>query len=176
MTLRENNLIIPALAGGALAGILSGIPFLHCLCCLWVLAGGVLASYLVSDQASRQSLPYRLGDGLLVGALSGTVAAVINLLIKIPLTDYYLNWNKRFLESLARFMEEMPAGWENWAEVNYQGWNPFTFFLNLFLTSIIFAFLGASGGLIGFSLFKSSTGARNEAQTPQNPGDSQPGF
>ncbi|MGB9906817.1 MAG: hypothetical protein ACPLRR_05455 [Candidatus Saccharicenans sp.] len=176
MALKENDLIIPALAGGALAGILSGIPFLHCLCCLWVLAGGMVATYLVSNRASQQSLTYRLGDALLVGALSGVFGAVINLIIKIPLTGYYLNWNRRFLESLARFVEDMPAGWEKWAEVNYQGWNPFTFFLSLLLTSVIFAFLGAIGGLIGFSLFKPATGARNEAQTPQNPGNSQPGL
>ncbi|MDI6698054.1 MAG: hypothetical protein QME85_03845 [Candidatus Saccharicenans sp.] len=173
---RETDLIKPALVGGAVAGIISSIPFLHCLCCLWVLAGGLLAVYLVSKQAAGQSSGFTQGDGLLTGALAGVFGAIISILIKTPLTGYYLNWNKRFLESLARFADEMPPGWENWTEISPQGWSPFTFFLNLLLTSVIFAFLGAIGGLIGFSLFKPSTGAKNETQTAQNPGDSQPGL
>ncbi|MCR4409200.1 MAG: hypothetical protein QHH43_00235 [Candidatus Saccharicenans sp.] len=176
MAIKENDLVMPALVGGALAGILSSIPFFHCLCCLWVLAGGVLATYLLSDRASKQSTSYQVGDGLLTGALSGVFGAVISLIIRIPLAGYFLNWNKRFLESLARFADEMPPGWEKWTEIGQQGWNPFTFFLSLLLTSIIFALLGALGGLIGFSLFKPSKGAKNETQTPQNPGDSQPGL
>lgn len=165
MATGEKDLIIPALAGGALAGILSSIPFFHCLCCLWVLAGGVLAVYLVSNRASGQSTGYSLEDGLLTGALAGIFGAIISTVIKIPLTGYYLNWNKRFLQSLDRFVEQMPPGWENWTEISYQDWNPFAFFMNLFLTSIIFAFLGSLGGLIGFSLFKPSRGAKNESQT-----------
>lgn len=165
MPIKENDLVRPALVGGALAGILSSIPFFHCLCCLWVLAGGVLATYLLSDRASKQSTSYQVGDGLLTGALSGVFGAVISLIIRIPLSGYFLNWNKRFLESLARFADEMPPGWEKWTEIGQQGWNPFTFFLSLLLTSIIFALLGALGGLIGFSLFKPSKGAKNETQT-----------
>ncbi len=176
MARKENDPVLPALVGGALAGILSSIPFFHCLCCLWVLAGGLLATYLASDRALKLSTPFQMSDGLLTGALAGVFGAIISIIIKTPLAGYYLNWNKRFLESLARFVDEMPPGWENWTEISQQGWNPFTFFLNLLLTSVIFAFLGALGGLIGFSLFKPSTGAKNETQTPQDPGDSQPGL
>jgi len=176
MPRRETDLIKPALAGGALAGVLSSIPFFHCLCCLWVLAGGILAVYLVSKTGSDQPSGFTQGDSLLAGALSGVFGAVISIIIKTPLSDYYLNWNKRFLESLARFADQMPPGWENWTEISQQGWNPFTFLLNLLLTSIIFAFLGVLGGLIGFSLFKPSAGAKNETQTAQNSGNSQPGL
>ncbi|MCX8160501.1 MAG: hypothetical protein N3G18_06185 [Candidatus Saccharicenans sp.] len=175
MSRQDHNLIIPALIGGSLAGILSSIPFFHCLCCLWVLAGGVLATYLFSDRVSQQST-YKMSDALLTGALSGVFGAIISIIIKTPLTGYYLNWNKRFLESLARFVDEMPPGWEKWTEIGQQGWTPFTFFLNLLLTSSLYAFLGGLGGLIGFSLFKPSKGAMNETPTPQNPGDSQPGL
>jgi hypothetical protein len=172
MAVRENSYLMPALIGGVLTGLASSIPFLHLFCCIWGLAGGVLATYLLANSAFKQSLPFKISDGLMVGVLSGVFGAIINLLIRIPLTDYYLNWSRRFMESLSRFMEEMPPGWESLTDTGSLTWDPFYFFLNLLLSCLIFAFLGALGGLIGFSLFKPASGEKNEPQTPQNQGNS----
>ncbi|MDY0231453.1 MAG: hypothetical protein RBR88_03110 [Candidatus Saccharicenans sp.] len=173
MGVKEKSYLVPALIGGALAGLASAIPFLHLFCCVWGLAGGVLATYFLADSASKQSLPFKISDGLLVGALAGVFGAIINVIVQIPLADYYLEWTRRFLESLSRFMEEVPAGWESLSEIGSQTWDPFYFLLNLLLSCLIFAFLGALGGLIGYSIFKPTPGAKNETQTPQNKGNSQ---
>jgi hypothetical protein len=175
MKLKEKDLFLPALIGGAAAGLASTIPFLHCLCCLWVVAGGVLATYLVFDRTSDKSI-LKISDSLTVGALSGLFGAIINSILKIPLTDYYLSWNRRFLESMARFMDELPAGWDSLMQMRYEGFNPFLFLFGLIINGAVFVFLGAIGGLIGYSLFKTNPGVKNEKTMAQNQSDSQPGL
>ena len=75
----------PALIAGAVAGLLSGLPFIgagNCICCLWVVGGAVMASKLLA--AATPGL-LTSGDGAVVGALTGIVAAVVDAIISIPL-------------------------------------------------------------------------------------------
>ncbi len=176
MNKRENDLLMPALIAGALAGIISSIPFFHCLCCLWVLASGVLASYLAINRYSSHPETFNSGDALLAGVLAGIFAAIISVIIKIPLHEFYLNWTGRFLAAISRFAEDSIPDWESWLETARGRQTPLNLLLDLLLTSIIYAVLGAIGGLMGFSLFKPATGAKNETTIVQNPGDSQPGL
>jgi hypothetical protein len=67
----------PAFWGGLFVGVLSALPFvssLNACCCLWVIAGGVLTSYLLQE---RTMVPITAGDGALSGLLAGVVGAVI---------------------------------------------------------------------------------------------------
>ena len=53
--------ITSALIGGAAAGVLSGIPVFQCLCCLWIIGGAILASYLllaIAGRLERRAWPY----------------------------------------------------------------------------------------------------------------------
>ena len=56
----------PALYGGLFIGVLSALPIINIgnCCCLWVIGGGVLATYLM-----QQNHPYPIAaaDGALVG-------------------------------------------------------------------------------------------------------------
>lgn len=175
MDKKQPDYFLPALIGGVMAGVISAIPFLNCLCCLWVIAGAVLSTYLLIEKT-----PFHLktGDGLLVGVLSGVFGGVINAIIEIPFSPLYFNVTKRFLMSMSRFMEELPPEWENLLQMKYQGLSPSFFIFDLLLSCLLFAFFGAIGGLIGYSLFggRTATGVQNETQAPQNPGDSQPGL
>ena len=40
----------PAVLGGLLIGVLSALPFVSMCCCLWVIAGGVLTTYLLQER------------------------------------------------------------------------------------------------------------------------------
>lgn len=175
MDKRQPEYFKPALIGGLAAGLIAAIPFFNCLCCLWVIAGAIFASYLLID---RTPFPLKVSDSLLVGVLSGIIGAVINSIVKIPLSPFYFNFSKRFLLSMSRFMEEMPPEWENLLQLKYQGWSPFLFIVNLLLSCVIFALLGGIGGLIGYSLFSRETkpGETNETQASQNTSDRQPGL
>ncbi len=82
MNEQRPSMLTPALLGGAVAGILSGLPFLNCLCCFWIIGGAMLAAYLL---AKESPVSLTAGDGAVVGALAGLSAAVVDSLISLPL-------------------------------------------------------------------------------------------
>jgi hypothetical protein len=78
----ELDFLQPSLKAGVGMGVLAGIPFVSCLCCIWVLGGGGLATWLV-DKQRPGTLKY--GDGALAGALSGLIGGVVATMIGLPL-------------------------------------------------------------------------------------------
>ena len=164
------NILTPALVGGAVAGVLSGIPFLNCFCCLWIIGGAVLASYLL---AKDSPVSLTAGDGAIVGVFAGISAAIIDSLVSIPLRSLNVAVMRRMMERLSEFADEMPSGWENWINRTEGGVSIAMFLIGLFISAAIFAALGALGGIIGASLFGKKK-AQGADIAPQNPSDRQP--
>jgi hypothetical protein len=83
--------LMPALYGGIIIGLISGIPFLsfvNCLCCAGVLFGRVMAVFFI-----RKILPLRCrltrSDALAVGALAGLFGALFsNILAALFFYDW----------------------------------------------------------------------------------------
>jgi hypothetical protein len=153
----------PALVGGAAAGFLSGIPFVNCLCCLWIIGGGILAAYLYGK---NNSAVLGSGDGAIVGAFAGVMAAIVHSLVSLPFQAINIGFTKRVFERLAEYGNPLPSGWEEWF---VRG--PFSiawFFLGLLISAAIFAAFGALGGVIGIALFGKKAAAPPTAP-PQPP-------
>jgi hypothetical protein len=144
------NFLTPALIGGAVAGVLSGIPIINCLCCLWIIGGAALAAYLLVKDA-RTGLTS--GDGALVGAYAGVVSAAVHSLVNIPFQALNMAFFKRVFERLAEYGQGLPEGWQTWFDRSTGSISIPWFFIGLLLTSAIFAALGALGGIIGMALF-----------------------
>ena len=73
------------LIGGGFNGVLSALPIIgtaNCLCCLWVVGGGVITAWLLQQ---GQSDPLELGEGAIGGLLAGVVGAVVYTLVWVPL-------------------------------------------------------------------------------------------
>lgn len=77
-----NNKLKPALLGGLIVGVLSALPFIGFCRCLWALGGGLVAGMLYIKGSQT---PVALGDGAIVGALSGVVGAIIYLILGLPI-------------------------------------------------------------------------------------------
>ena len=79
------------LIGGLVMGLLSGLPYVglgNVACCLWVVLGGALATYLY---IKRSPTPVELGEGALLGVLAGGVGGVVKIVVGVPtaiLTGY----------------------------------------------------------------------------------------
>jgi len=170
MNNQRPNLFVPALIGGAVAGALSSIPFFNCLCCIWIIGGSMLAAYLLVKDSS---VVLSIGDGAIVGVLTGIVAAVVHSFIDIPLRPLMREFFQNMMKWAGEYMEEMPSTWEGWFE---GGLSVFGFFLRLIASAIFFSILGALGGIIGISLFGRKTPPKTQgtSDVSQNTGDRQP--
>lgn len=145
------NMLLPALIGGGVAGVLSGIPILNCLCCLWIIGGGIIAVFFLNKETSK---PLDMGEGAIVGIFSGLVATAADFLISIPLAPITNKFIANLMERLAQYAEEMPAGWESWLDKGMAETDISMVLLGILINAIIFSVLGALGGIIGVSIFK----------------------
>ena len=66
----------PAILGGLFIGVLSSLPVVNAAncCCLWVIAGGVLVTYL---QQQAKPVPVETGDAAIGGLIAGLIGALI---------------------------------------------------------------------------------------------------
>jgi hypothetical protein len=159
---QKPGMLVPALIGGAIAGVLSGIPLLNCLCCLWIIGGAMLASYFLSKDSP---VALTAGDGAIVGVFTGIVAAVVDAIISLPLAGINRELMSSIMEKIGEYADEMPAGWETWLE---GGGAATTFSMQMFgllISAVVFAVLGALGGIIGISLFGKKSPPQDEGAT-----------
>jgi len=150
MSQQKPEYLVPALIGGAVAGVLTGIPFVNCLCCLWVVGGAALAANLLAKNTAG---PLTSGDGAIVGALAGIVAAVVDALVDIPFRAVNLGIARRVLDRMSGVVEDWPSGLESWLEGSPAGAPVSMFLFGLFIGAAIYAVFGVLGGIIGVSLF-----------------------
>lgn len=160
MDQQRPGMLVPALIGGAVAGILTGIPLINCLCCLWIVGGGVLAAYFLNKESS---IVLTAGDGAIVGVFAGMVAAGVAFLISIPMAPLDQALADRAMEWASEYANQMPEFMDTLMEEG--GWGsslPFML-LELFVNVVVFSLLSALGGIIGISLFQKKT-------SPADPG------
>ena len=81
---KDLDFLRPAITGGLALGVLSSIPLigsLNCVFCLWAQAGGGLAAWLLNMQRPG-GLKY--SDGAFGGVFSGLIGAIVATVINIP--------------------------------------------------------------------------------------------
>ncbi len=167
------GMFVPALIGGAAAGILSGIPIVNCLCCLWIIGGAMLSAYLLIKDSP---VALSAGDGVIVGIFSGIVAAIVEFIISIPFQAVTEKFMRNMIDRFSEYYEEMPRGFESWFQEGAFETSFVWAIIGLVISVVIFSALGALGGIIGISLFGKKTAQRDQGavDVPKDPGDRQP--
>ena len=87
MTASTQSKMKPALIGGASLAVASSVPYLeyaNACCCALAIGGGVLAAYLYMKDA-EPSAQAPLGQGFLLGGVTGLFGAVLGTLIAISM-------------------------------------------------------------------------------------------
>lgn len=155
METQRPRMLMPALIGGILSGLLTAIPFISCLCCLWIIGGGLLAAYLLSKD-SPDSLT--TGDGAIVGVFAGIIGSVVDTIVSIPFDAMMRNsqFMRAILDRVSEYSQDLPAGFEGLLESGPFGgsfsiaWT----LLGLVISMVLFSAFSALGGIIGASIFK----------------------
>jgi hypothetical protein len=133
--------------------VLSALPIVgaaNCCCCLWIVSGGALASYLEVQQKNRTLTG---GEGAGVGALAGVIGAFVWLPIVAVLAVVLGPIQRAILEEIVRNARDMPPEardvLENMGQRGVGG------YLLLFLFQLVGGSLFAAiGGILGAMYFK----------------------
>ena len=144
----------PALFGGLFIGVLSALPIINIgnCCCLWVIGGGVLATYLL-----QQNHPYPIAtaDGALVGLLAGLIGGVLGTLLSIPIEMMMGPIQKQFMEAILSRSQDMPEETRRMLEnINGRAMGAAMIGFKLVFSTCVGAVFGMLGGLLGVAIFK----------------------
>lgn len=141
---------VPVLVGGTVAGVLTGIPWINCLCCLWILGGSALAVQLYAKGRSGPTSP---GDGAVIGAFAGVVAAAVNTLMNVVFQSANIAFLRRLVERLAANMDNFPPEWQEFVSREPGPISLPQLVISLAFSAAILAAVGALGGILGAALF-----------------------
>ena len=148
----DKDRLQPALYGGLVIGVLSGLPIVNignCCCCLWVLAGGALAVYL-RQQNSPTPLP--ASEGALLGLMAGFIGGVVAALISIPLASMTAGFQQQLIERVMSSNSDMPP--EAREMMQRLGSGSAMQAAGAIMGIVVDTVFGMLGGLLGVAMFK----------------------
>jgi hypothetical protein len=149
-----NNKLKPALLGGLIVGLpsalLSIVPIANWCCCLFSIAGGVLAGFLYIKSSQTQ---VSVGEGAIVGGMAGVVGGIIYVIIAIPIALVF---------GMAMMTSQLSQ-----AGVDVPFSPMILMVLAGIITAIFLAVLATLGGLVSIPIFEKRKGG-GAPPPPQN--------
>jgi|KBSSwiStaDraftv2_1062776.scaffolds.fasta_scaffold09295_10 hypothetical protein len=153
----------PAMIGGLVIGVLSSLPIIsagNVCCCLWVVAGGAVAAYLLQQ---NQRTPITPGDGALVGLYAGLIGAAVGFVISIPLSMVMAPMQRAVVQRILENAGDMPPAARQILE-NMSGPTTAAGLMGRLVirvvifcfTLVIWSIFSTLGGLLGAAIFKKS--------------------
>jgi hypothetical protein len=134
--------LLASLIAGVVLGLLGGLPIIsiaNCVLCIWVWLGAILAVWLYRRFAQPQPAA-TLGQGALIGLVSGLVGAVVVRLISLVTRGAPT-------EAIAQIFEaagvQAPSFLASGVAI-----------VGFLIDVVLYAIFGVVGGLIGASIFK----------------------
>ncbi|MCX6537613.1 MAG: hypothetical protein NT151_01565 [Acidobacteria bacterium] len=157
--MKGNAMLMPAVWGGLLIGVLSALPFVNLAnlcCCLWVVAGGMVAAYVLQSNTPQA---ITTGDGALVGLLAGIIGAVVHTVVSLPINLLMGGVTQRLMQQIVNTTQDMP---DNVRQMMESMSNSTAFSIAGVVVGFIFwlfcgAIFAALGGLLGAVFFKKKT-------------------
>ena len=151
---------VPILIGGVFLGVTSALPileFFNCACCMLVIGGGLLASFLYLRDYPPHLPPLTYGNGATLGLWTGVVGGVVWTVVGIPLA-YIKMLRGVGVEDMERFLSDpnIPLAIRDILETLI---SPGELSLGLILVSVFRYFLislifAPLGGILGVALFQ----------------------
>lgn len=156
--MNQNGMLKPALIAGVLMGILSAIPPLslfNCLCCAWVIGGGVLAAHLyVKSSPMAITLGSGFALGLLTGAIGGLVSTIFNIPVQILMSSVLAEYAGQARQMLSELPNLPPALREVIASATSGGLSVVTVVLSGFFNLVVYSLIAMLGGVLGVAIFE----------------------
>ena len=152
-SLASASLMVPAaLLGGVFIGVLSALPVVNIAncCCLWILGGGALSSYLLQQNDPR---PISAVRGAAVGLLAGVVGAFVWLILSLMLDVFIAPLQERMIAGMMRNAQDMPPDVRVWFDsMSGQAASPLRFVFGFTFQLFAGAVFSTLGGVLGASM------------------------
>ena len=146
-------MIQAALLGGLFIGVLSALPVINVAncCCLWVIAGGVLAAHLDRQNDPR---PMTIGRGAFAGLTAGLVGAAIWLVASLALDVVMSPLQERMVDAMIRNARDMPPEARAWLEaIGSRASSPVRWVLGFLFHLVAGAIFATLGGMFAAMFF-----------------------
>ena len=158
--MNNGSMLKPALAGGVALGILSALPVIgacNCICCAWIIGGGILASYLYIRESQFR---VTMGRGVLAGLAAGAIGAVVYALFSIPIQLISGGGNPAMVvEQMNEMLAKNPDMPQEFRQVieDFLMRDDFMRLItvfNYFSNFVFFSLFAMLGGAVGVALFE----------------------
>lgn len=171
------SMVTPALVGGVILGVSSALPILemlNCACCVLVIGGGVIASYLYIRDYPSHLPPVTYGEGALLGLLTGLIGGVVWAAVDIPLEYIKLQIGLGMMDmsEVHRALDnpEIPPFVREIVTRALQGGLGAGMILFQVITNLIISVIFATlGGILGVALFQKKVPPAPVQAQPQPP-------
>ncbi len=166
------GIVLPALYGGILMGVISAVPglsLLNCFCCAGIMLGGFLAVFFYKKDLTAGMPPLMSSDGLKLGALAGVFGAIVSIILSKLVTMMMGGADERIVKDLIESMglaDQLPPGTMEQIE---EGMGAGLGIFQIVITFILDPLFGLIGGLIGYSVFKAKQVVPTAPPTPPAP-------
>lgn len=151
------SILKAALIGGVAAGVASSIPiveFLNCACCALVIGGGVLAAGLQSRASKTAGVPFRVGNGAVVGLVAGLVYGVTSGVLAALVAAVFGNPTAEVLKMVEGMGAEIPPETIEMLESMSSASPAMVGLMSVVVGVIVGAIFSTLGGVIGGAAFK----------------------
>ncbi len=148
----------PALLGGLFIGVLSSLPVIgafNACCCLWVVAGGVLTTYLMQQ---NNPAPIETSVAALAGLIAGAVGGVVTTIASAFLMTVTggADAQREAMDQVFSQMGDVPP--EMLEMIERLSTGPAAALIGAAVTIPLFGVFGLLGGLLGLAFFRKKAG------------------
>jgi hypothetical protein len=158
----------PAFLGGLFLGALSGLPVVqagNCCCCLWVVCGGLLTTYILQ---SRSAVPVETSEAILQGLVAGVIGAIVAGVVSLALMPVFGPFQREMMVRwLQQLQDSLPPEARSQFEEALQQQGQFSLAAEM-LRSLMFipiaAAFSTAGAALGLAFFRKKTPPQTPAQ------------
>ena len=157
------NKLTPVIISAAVMVALSSIPLLNLIntfCCMGIILGGFLGVTYYAKQLTSNNLLLTQKDSLLIGVLSGIIAAIINTGVGLAISLFSkINPMAELMDAMSQIGKEMPPEAiqildKLSQEFTKYGYSPTLTIITFVMNIILYPLFGMLGSFIAYQIYK----------------------
>lgn len=157
------NKLSPVIVSSVIMVLLSSVPFLNLIntfCCMGIILGGFIGVTFYAKQVQGMNLALTQKDSILIGLLSGIIAAIVNTGVSVAISLFSkINPMGEMMDMMSQLGTQMPPEAMQIMdklsqEYTKYGYSPTLTIITLVMNIILFPLFGILGSFIAYQIHK----------------------